>query len=154
MSKRLGVASKVLAQSRLLDMSSNQVVTASRVNGIRLTLKTGAFIFGSSALVLVAFPEFFLDLLAIDSTSPSLVWSMRMIGVTLIALAGNMWANSTNSNNQSVMRVGAVMAASAAGLGALTLALPVPLTWFSVAYAVVGFAFSLSYLFFLVQSRR
>jgi hypothetical protein len=135
-------------------MSSNRVIAASRVNGIRLTLKAGAIVFGSSALVLLAFPEFFLELLALDSTSASLVWSMRMIGVTLVALAGNMWANSTNSNNQSVMRVGAVMAISAAGLGVLTILLPVPLTWFTVAYAIVGFAFSLSYLFFLVQSRR
>ncbi len=135
-------------------MSSNRVIAASRVNGIRLTLKAGAIVFGSSALVLLAFPEFFLELLALDSTSASLVWSMRMIGVTLVALAGNMWANSTNSNNLSVMRVGAVMAISAAGLGVLTLLLPVPLTWFTVAYAIVGFAFSLSYLFFLVQSRR
>ena len=135
-------------------MSSNRVIAASRVNGIRLTLKAGAIVFGSSALVLLAFPEFFLELLALDSTSASLVWSMRMIGVTLVALAGNMWANSTNSNNQSVMRVGAVMAISAAGLGVLTILLPVPLTWFAVAYAIVGFAFSLSYVFFLVQSRR
>lgn len=135
-------------------MGSHRVIAASRVNGIRLTLKSGAVVFGSSALVLLAFPEFFLGLLALDSTSLPLVWSMRMIGVTLIALAGNMWANSTNSDNQSVMRVGAVMAVSAAGLGALTLALPVPLTWFTVAYAIVGFAFSLSYVFFLVQSRR
>lgn len=135
-------------------MISNRVTAASRVNGIRLTLKSGAVVFGSSALVLLAFPEFFLELLALDSTSAPLVWSMRMIGVTLLALAGNMWSNSTNSNNQSVMRVGAVMAISAAGLGVLTLLLPVPLTWFSVAYAIVGFAFSLSYVFFLVQSRR
>jgi hypothetical protein len=45
------------------------------------------------------------------------------------------------------------MAISAAGLGVFTLLLPVPLTWFTVAYAIVGFAFSLSYVFFLVQSR-
>jgi hypothetical protein len=135
-------------------MSSNRVVAASRVNGIRLTLKAGSIVFGSSALVLLAFPELFLEILALDSTSASLVWSMRMIGVTLVALAGNMWANSTNPNNLSVMRVGAVMAISAAGLGVLTILLPVPLTWFSVAYAIVGFAFSLSYVFFLVQSRR
>jgi hypothetical protein len=134
-------------------MSSNRVVAASRVNGIRFTLKAGSIVFGSSALVLLAFPEFFLELLELDTTSASLVWSMRMIGVTLVALAGNMWANSTNSNNLSVMRVGAVMAISAAGLGVLTILLPVPLTWFSVAYAIVGFAFSLSYVFFLVQSR-
>jgi hypothetical protein len=135
-------------------MSSNRVVAASRVNGIRFTLKAGSIVFGSSALVLLAFPEFFLELLELDTTSASLVWSMRMIGVTLVALAGNMWANSTNSNNLSVMRVGAVMAISAAGLGVLTLLLPVPLTWFTIAYAIVGFAFSLAYLFFLVQSRR
>jgi hypothetical protein len=135
-------------------MSSNRDFSASRVNGIRVTLKAGAVVFGGSALFLLAIPEIFVELLALDSASASLVWSMRMIGVTLIALAGNMWFNAINPDNQSVMRVGSVMAVAAAGLGVLTLVVPAVLTWFTVLYAVVGFLFSLSYIIFLATTRR
>lgn len=152
--KFFGLARVFSTVLRLVDMSSQSVIAATSVNGIRFTLKSGAMVFGSSALVLLVLPGVFLGLLGLDSTSLPLVWTMRMIGVTLVALAGNMWTNATNQDNRVVLRVGVVMAVSAAGLGVLTLLLPVPLTWFSVAYAIVGFAFSLSYVFFLVQSRR
>jgi hypothetical protein len=135
-------------------MSTNRILSASRINGIRVTLKAGAVVFGSSALFLLVLPEIFVELLALDSGAASLVWSMRMIGVTLIALAGNMWFNSTNPDNKAVMRVGSVMAIAAAGLGVLTLVVPAELTWFTVLYAVVGFSFSVSYIVFLATSRR
>jgi hypothetical protein len=35
---------------------------------------------------------------------------------------------------------------SAAALGVLTLLIPTSLTWFTIAYAAVGFGFSLAYL--------
>ena len=119
-----------------------------------MTLRIGATIFGLSAVLLLVVPEMFLELLALDGSALPLVWSMRMIGVTLIALAGNMWFNSMNTTETSVLRVGAVMAVSAAGLGVTTLLIPVPFTWFTVVYAIIGFAFSAAYVFFLVQARR
>jgi len=123
------------------------------VAGIRVTLRIGATIFGLSAVLLLVVPEMFLELLALDGSALPLVWSMRMIGVTLIALSGNMWFNSMNTTETSVLRVGAVMAVSAAGLGVTTLLIPVPFTWFTVVYAIIGFAFSAAYVFFLVQAR-
>jgi hypothetical protein len=38
------------------------------------------------------------------------------------------------------------MVVSAAGLGALTLLIPADFGWFTIAYAAIGFLFSLAYL--------
>jgi hypothetical protein len=75
-----------------------------------------------------------------------MVWSMRMIAITLVALAGNMWNNSKNSSEHSVGNVAKVMCVSATGLGVLTLMIPGQITWFSYIYAAIGFGFGVSYL--------
>lgn len=121
--------------------------------GIRSTLKFGSIVFGLSAVLLVFAPEFFLSLLQLDATSASLVWSMRMIGVTLVALAGNMWMNSTNLSDVAVTRIGVVMAIAATGLGVLTVLIPAPLAWFTVLYAAVGFGFGLNYAVCLLRHK-
>ena len=118
---------------------------------IRTILKAGSTVFGLSAVLLVAAPGVFLDLLNLDSLSEPLQWSMRMIGITLIALAGNMWINSTNPSDESVRRVGTLMAVAATSLGVLTLLIPAELTWFTYLYAAVGFSFGLSYLIALLR---
>ena len=43
------------------------------------------------------------------------------------------------------LRMLRLMQVSALALGALTLAIPTAMTWFTIAYALVGFAFSLAY---------
>lgn len=121
--------------------------------GIRNTLKLGSLVFGLSALLLVVAPEFFLELLQLDAGSLPLVWAMRMIGVTLVALAGNMWVNSTNVSDRAVVQVGLVMAVSATGLGVLTLLIPATLGWFTYLYAAVGFGFGLNYLVCLLRRK-
>lgn len=112
---------------------------------IRKTLKAGSLVFGASALFLLVLPNLFLDLLGFDSND-GLVWSMRMIAITLVALAGNMWNNAENSSDAGVANVAKVMCVSATALGVLTLMIPVQLTWFSYVYATIGFGFGLSYL--------
>ena len=112
---------------------------------LRKTLQAGSIVFGFSALFLLILPSLFLELLGLDQSEP-LQWSMRMIGVTLIALAGNMWNNSKQSDNAKVVSVAKIMCLSAAALGVLTLMIPAELTWFSYVYAAVGFGFSVSYL--------
>ena len=112
---------------------------------IRKTLRAGSLVFGASALFLLVLPSIFLDLLGIEN-SDVLVWSMRMIAVTLFALAGNMWNNSRNSSDRGVGNVALVMCVSATGLGVLTLLIPGEITWFSYLYAAVGFGFGLTYL--------
>ena len=120
-------------------------------HGVKNTLKGGAVVFGASAIFLLAAPEVFLDLLGFES-SPELIWSMRMIAITLIALAGNMWQNSKLNNNASGIKfVGRVMFISALALGVLTIFIPAELTPFSVIYAAIGLAFALLYLINLIR---
>ena len=112
---------------------------------IRTTLKAGSVVFGASALFLLVLPKSFLDLLGLEG-GDVLVWSMRMIAITLVALAGNMWNNAQNSSDHGVGMVAKVMCVSATGLGVLTLMIPGEITWFTYLYAAVGFGFGLTYL--------
>jgi O-antigen/teichoic acid export membrane protein len=110
----------------------------------RLVLKTGSAVFGLSALLLTIAPAVFNELLGIAST-PDLEWAMRMIGITLIALAGNMFSVASRGTEKSVGFSGRVMQLSAFALGVLTLLIPTSLNWFTVAYSIVGFGFSVAY---------
>ena len=118
---------------------------AMNYSSIRTTLKAGSVVFGASALFLLILPKSFLDLLGLEG-GDVLVWSMRMIAITLVALAGNMWNNAQNSSDHGVGMVAKVMCVSATGLGVLTLMIPGEITWFTYLYAAVGFGFGLTYL--------
>lgn len=121
---------------------TNQV----NVNRIRLILRAGSIVFGFSALTLLALPSFFNELLGFVPGS-ELDWAMRMIGITLVALAGNMFSVSTRGTVESVLFSGRVMLISAFSLGVLTLLIPVALNWFTILYALIGFGFSAAYAF-------
>ncbi len=71
---------------------------------LRTILKCGSIVFGASALFLLALPSLFLELLALE-TRDDLTWSMRMIGITVFALAGNMWNNAAQSSDARVGNV-------------------------------------------------
>jgi hypothetical protein len=129
-------------------MSCN--LLAMNYSSIRTTLKAGSLVFGASALFLLVVPNTFLELLGL-ATSDVLVWSMRMIAITLVALAGNMWNNAQNSSNHGVGTVAKVMCVSATGLGVLTLMIPGETTWFTYLYAAIGFGFGLTYLINIVR---
>ena len=126
---------------------------ASKFMNVRVILKTGATVFGLSAVLLLLAPSLFLDLLGLDGADNALAWSMRMIGITLVALALNMWLNSTNPDDAVVRHVGMVMAVCATALGILTLLIPATLTWFALVYAAVGFGFGLAYVVALAFKR-
>ena len=119
-------------------------------HGVKQTLRAGSIVFGLSALFLLIAPGVFLDLLEVTNNS-EMIWSMRMIGVTLIALAGNMWQNSKLNNATALGYVGRVMFIAAAGLGFFTIFIPASLTPFAIGYAVIGFGFSISYLINLIR---
>jgi hypothetical protein len=76
---------------------------------------------------------------------------MRMIAITLIALTGNMLSVSRFGSETSVLFSARIMIVSAAALGALTLLIPTEFTWFTIAYAAIGFLFSLAYLSALLR---
>ena len=119
-------------------------------HGIKQTLRAGSIVFGLSALFLLIAPGIFIDLLGVTNNS-EMIWAMRMIGITLVALAGNMWQNSKLNNAAGIGYVGRVMFIAAAGLGFLTIFIPAPLTPFAIGYAVIGFGFSISYLINLIR---
>ena len=120
-----------------------------RESRIRRVLLAGSTVFGVSAITLVAVPGFFNQLLGLETNAP-LEWSMRMIGITLVALAGNMYSVSRKGSPDSVLFSGRVMLISAALLGVLTLIIPAELSWFTIAYAIVGFGFSAAYAWALL----
>ena len=117
---------------------------------LRIVLRTGSAVFGLSAVFLLSLPVLFLELLALP-TGDDQVWSMRMIAVTLVALSGNMLVVSLYANIKGVRFASRVMQFAAFGLGALTLAVPAELTWFSYLYAAIGFAFSAAYTVLLFR---
>jgi len=128
-------------------MSYTSALTIKR---LRTILKFGSTVFGLSALFLLVAPKTFLELLNLE-TSESLEWSMRMIAITLIALTGNMLSVSRFGSETSVLFSARVMVVSAAALGALTLLIPAEFGWFTIAYAAVGFLFSVAYLSALLR---
>ena len=119
-------------------------------HGIKNTLKAGSIVFGASALFLLIAPALFLDLLGADDSN-QMIWAMRMIAITLFALAGNMWQNAKLNTAASLGFVAKVMFIAAAGLGFLTIFIPNELTPFAIAYAIIGFSFSISYLVNLIR---
>ena len=120
-------------------------------HGVKQTLKAGSAVFGASAIFLLIAPELFLDLLDLERND-QMVWSMRMIAITLIALAGNMWQNSKLNNNALGLRfVARLMIFSATSLGVLTLLIPAKITIFTGVYAAIGFLFAISYLINLTR---
>ena len=127
--------------------------TKDSVARFRLVLCAGSIVFGLSAIALIVAPNLFNELLGLVST-PELEWSMRMTGITLVALAGNMFSHSTRGSVESVRFAGFVMMGSAFALGVLTLLIGVQLTWFTIAYAIVGFSFSAAYLWAALSSRK
>lgn len=119
---------------------------------IRYILRTGSGVFGGSAIPLLIAPGFFAELLGMSPT-PELSWSLQMTGITVLALAGNMFVNSLHDNPMHVRRAAIVMLVSAAGMGAITLLLPGGLTWFGWLYVALGFGFSAAYAAALITSR-
>lgn len=121
-----------------------------KLDRLRNVLQVGATVFGLSAVALVATPALFNELLGLE-TNPALEWSMRMTGITLVALSGNMLSHSRKGSPESVVSAAKVMLPSAFALGVLTLLIPSDPNWFTYSYAAVGFAFSIAYAAFLFK---
>jgi len=115
------------------------------IRRLRSILRLGSVVFALSAIFLLVDPKRFLELLNLETTN-SLQWSMRMIAITLIALTGNMLSVARFGSETSVVFSTRVMIFSAAALGALTLLIPADFGWFTIAYAAIGFLFSLAFL--------
>ncbi len=120
------------------------------IKAIRKVLAAGSVVFGLSAIALIAVPEIFSDLLWLPN-NPELDWAMRMMGIILVALSGNMYLVSKHGTDKAVLFSGRLMLFSAAGLGVITLTIPTNGSWFAQAYALVGFGFSAAYAWALAR---
>ena len=120
------------------------------VGKLRGVLRLGALVFGLSAGLLIALPRFFTDLLGLAGTA-ALDWSMQMIGITLVALTGNMFVVSLFASDSGVLWAARVMQISAFGLGVLTLFIPTGVNWFVILYALIGLGFSAAYTLLLLK---
>ena len=107
-------------------------------------------VFGLSAALLIALPRFFTDLLG-QIGSADLDWAMQMIGITLVALTGNMFVVATFGSDNGVLWSARVMQLSAFALGVLTLFIPTGVNWFVIVYALIGFGFSAAYTLLLLK---
>ena len=117
---------------------------------LRGVLRLGALVFGLSAALLLALPRFFTDLLG-QNGSTDLDWAMQMIGITLVALTGNMFVVATFASDSGVLWSARVMQLSAFALGVLTLFIPTGVNWFVIVYALIGFSFSAAYTLLLLK---
>jgi hypothetical protein len=120
------------------------------IAAIRKVLAAGSLVFGLSAIALIAVPQVFSDLLWLPN-NPELDWALRMMGIILVALSGNMYSVSRHGTEKTVLFSGRLMLFSAAGLGVITLTIPTNGSWFAQAYALVGFGFSAAYAWALAR---
>ena len=123
------------------------------IRKLRLVLRLGATVFGLSAILLLVLPRFFTDLLGLAG-SKELDWSMQMIGLTLVALTGNMLVVSIYGSDAGVLLSARVMQAAAFGLGVITLFIPSGVNWFVILYALIGFGFSAAYTVLLFAKAK
>lgn len=120
------------------------------ISRLRGVLRLGSLVFGLSAIALLFAPRLFLELLGLGGSS-ELDWSMQMIGITLVALSGNMFVVSLHASSAGVLWAARVMQLSAFALGVLTLFIPTGVNWFVVVYALIGFGFSAAYTLLLFK---
>ena len=109
-----------------------------------MILLLGGAVFGASALALCGMPSLFLKLLDL-AESDELIWSMRLMGVTLVTLSGNMMIVSYHASAVGVRIAGLLMQICAAGLGVMTLLIPADYNWFTLSYSIMGWVFSGAY---------
>jgi hypothetical protein len=119
---------------------------------IRSVLAVGASFFLAAGILLFFVPDSFAGWIGLGG-SDAVAWTLRMLGVALLALGGLMWL-VRRAKDHPVLGAGAVMMVASALLTALTVTLPgewTPLRW---ALLGAGAVFALAYLGLLLASRR
>ena len=120
---------------------------------IRVVLAVGSLVFLLSAIVLVVSPRSFAAWLGM-TTVEEVLWTLRILGVALFGLAGQMWL-VRRAGDHPVLGAAAVMVLVSLAMSVLVVTLPTtgwtPLRW---AYLGVGLVFALAYAALLALSRR
>ena len=105
----------------------------------------GAIVFAVSAAVLLVDPNSFLVFIGLTSND-STVWSFKLMGLLLVALAAHMATTSRHAADPAFRRAASVMVLVSGGLGALTYVAPGTATTGRWIFVGVGAGFAALYL--------
>lgn len=105
----------------------------------------GAIVFAGSAAVLLVDPNSFLLYIGL-TINDSTIWSFRLIGLLLVALATHMATTSRHAADPAFRRAASVMVLVSAGLGALTYLAPGATTTGRWVFIGIGAGFAALYL--------
>jgi hypothetical protein len=105
----------------------------------------GSIVFALSATALLVDPEAFISYIGLTSNE-SVVWSFRLTGVILVALATHMATTSRNAADPAFRRAAVVMILASIGLAVLTYLAPGTTTTGRWIFVGMGSAFAALYL--------
>jgi hypothetical protein len=105
----------------------------------------GAIVFAVSAAVLLVDPNSFLVFIGLTSND-STIWSFKLMGLLLVALAAHMATTSRHAADPAFRRAASVMVLVSGGLGALTYMAPGATTTGRWIFVGVGAGFAALYL--------
>ena len=105
----------------------------------------GAIVFAVSAAVLLVDPNSFLVFIGLTSND-STIWSFKLMGLLLVALAAHMATTSRHAADPAFRRAASVMVLVSGGLGALTYMAPGATTTGSWVFVGIGAGFAALYL--------
>lgn len=105
----------------------------------------GAIVFAGSAAVLLVDPNSFLLFIGL-AVNDSTIWSFRLMGLLLVALAAHMATTSRHAADPAFRRAASVMVLVSAGLGALTYTAPGATTTGRWIFVGIGAGFAALYL--------
>lgn len=105
----------------------------------------GSIVFALSATALLFDPEAFISYIGLTSNE-SVVWSFRLTGVILVALATHMATTSRNAADPAFRRAAVVMILASIGLAVLTYLAPGTTTTGRWIFVGMGSSFAALYL--------
>ena len=105
----------------------------------------GSIVFAISACLLLTDPSAFLTYIGVPSNE-SVIWSFRLTGVILVALAIHMATTSRNAADPAFRRAAVAMILASIGLGVLTYLAPGASTTGRWIFIGMGFGFAALYL--------
>jgi hypothetical protein len=105
----------------------------------------GSIVFAVSALALLIDPEAFVSFIGLTSNE-SVIWSFRLTGVILVALATHMATTSRNAADPAFRRAAVVMVLASIGLAVLTYLAPGTATTGRWIFVGLGAGFAGLYL--------
>jgi quinol-cytochrome oxidoreductase complex cytochrome b subunit len=105
----------------------------------------GSIVFAISAALLLTDSSAFLTYIGVPSNE-SVIWSFKLMGIVLVALATHMATTSRNAPDPAFRRAALAMILVSIGLGVLTYLAPGSATTGRWIFVVIGSSFALLYI--------